>query len=400
MRQNKFAASEDCKNKREIILGCVFWENRFFDYFVQFCLPSLLAVGNLSALSIFEQKRFLIVTRDIDFARLKKTSVYKKACKYIEFEHIKLAADSGGMDKMARMSTGHLEIASRMASAKAYGIFVYPDTVFSRGTLKCLMQKVRENEVAVLALCPRLANEGFLRSLLQSNREDRDVFDLNSRDMLHCACENMHSETMLYNWSAPYFSRRPVMIFEKVEDGSGFIFHSTNWAPILLDYNALPNHDDSTLREWTIDGDYIWRNWGKGEKVSLIIDSDELSLGSFTDESDLTYLPLKKERIFFSTILGQIYRCLTLRAFLFSDEIDPLKRSQFSQPIEVRIGKRSSSAWKRAHVKLKTARKAAEKGPLSNAEKILLTILVSINEGVWMHLRFWFNNYKNKHQLN
>ena len=48
--------------ERPFYLIVVLWSARFREYFLEYCVPSLLAPGNLSALSTKVPSRFLIMT--------------------------------------------------------------------------------------------------------------------------------------------------------------------------------------------------------------------------------------------------------------------------------------------------------------------------------------------------
>ena len=73
---------------------------------------------------------------------------------------------------------------------------------------------------------------------------------------------------------------------------------------MLLDYGAVGEHDTSTLEQWTIDGDYLFKNLGRSKKVYVVQDSDEMFLASWTPmaESAAVFRPIR----FFQTPFGKI----------------------------------------------------------------------------------------------
>ena len=110
------------------------------------------------------------------------------------------------------------------------------------------------------------------------------------------------------------------------------IIHSFSWAPLVVDYGSLARHDTETFENWTLDGDYIYRNFPDPGDMYVVTDSDELSLVSFTKETDLHFdlIPeLKKSH----GILSEAYKVSLIRTLKNSAVMDPLKRSIFPMPV-------------------------------------------------------------------
>jgi hypothetical protein len=386
--------------QRTVILACVLWGDKFRRDFLAYCLPSLLAPGNLPALSAFGSVRFLIAAPRDDYAALAASPVFETASRFAAFERLalpKAAAFKGPTGKMRRMSAGHRLAVSEMFTAGAYGTFIYPDTVFANGAMRRLVAAAGAGDEAVLALCPRFANERFLAALESQRGEDAAApIALDARTLFRLALPAMHSETRRYDVVAPFFADRPVMIYQAAADGAALIFHSTNWTPLLLDYARLEEHDAATLEDWTIDGDYIWRNWPNPESVRLLGSTDEAGMVSFTREADVSYLPLRRECILSMPGLANLYRRLVLRRFLHSDEIDPLKREQFLVPIEVRLADGDPVALAVARRHVGRLAESVKDGPLTHTERRLLTLLIVINEGIIRHFQYWLCHRKKR----
>ena len=66
------------------------------------------------------------------------------------------------------------------------------------------------------------------------------------------------------------------------QEQSWLLFHTLNWAPVLVDYKNLFHHDTQTFDEWTIDGDYIYKNFPDPQKIRIVKNSDEFAMVSFT----------------------------------------------------------------------------------------------------------------------
>jgi len=316
--------------------------------------------------------------------------MFQRLTELVEPVLIPLPAPSPDESKMHAMSRGHKAVAERMFADQALGIFIYPDTVFADGALAAVKEHANSGRKVVLAFCPRFANEGFIEALRVQDRTDPDVpLNLSARELVDMAIQNMHSETRTYNFEAPYFSLRPVMCSWPVADGSGLVFHTTNWAPILVDYEALTTHDVDTLEDWTIDGDYIYRNFPNTDDIHIASHINEIVLISFTPEGSLTHLPLRPEPVQRLPLIGPWFRSMALRSFLHSHEIDPQKRELFPISIKVKCRDGNDADWKKAvSIGVRIATHAAA-DPMKNWERRAFIILRILNEGIFRHLAYW-----------
>ena len=193
---------------------------------------------------------------------------------------------------------------------------------------------------------------------------------------------HMHSETRRYEWDAPYFyARSPVVVWWKVPEG-GLLMHSTCWAPMVVDYSALASHDMSTLHDWTIDGDYINRNFPARDDVHA---SSTMMLISFTPESRLTYLPLKRLRTDYVPAISRWFKEMNLRSFVFSRAMDPLKRKLFAMPLRIgRVGHRTGPLEA-----VTTALFARCVRPVGRRTQWILDVLWVVNDGVTKNFQLW-----------
>ena len=104
---------------------------------------------------------------------------------------------------------------------------------------------------------------------------------ITGRQMVYAAVNGFHSETLAYEWDAPgvWPSARRLGGVSRARTASCCIVLS--WAPLLLDYAAIGDHDTSTFDQWTLDGDYLFNNTESIKKLYVIQDSDDLFLASW-----------------------------------------------------------------------------------------------------------------------
>jgi hypothetical protein len=140
--------------------------------------------------------------------------------------------------------------------------------------------------------------------------------------MVYAAVNGFHSETLAYEWDAPGLMAISPAAWWRVPGEEGIVLHSLSWAPLLLDYGAIDNHDTSTFDQWTLDGDYLFNNTKVIKQIHVVQDSEELFLASW---GPLAERAVVKTRFPFDKYLaGQFFR-----GSFHSGFFDPLKRKLF-----------------------------------------------------------------------
>jgi hypothetical protein len=273
----------------------VLWGERFRNYFLNYCVPSLLSPGNLPALSTQRPSRFLIATRPEDWASMKEAESFKAMERYVNPTYLEIPPHPPGDPGVHRMSIGH-KLACHLAFAdKAYGVVLTPDSMLSDGSVARMQELARSGFQLVLAAALRFAEEPFLEridSLRSTHRGNGNALVISSRQMVGAAVHSFHRETLSYEWQAPYFVSSPTPIpaipaaWWQVPGEDGIVLHCMSWAALALDYGALEEHDTSTLDTWTIDGDYLHKNQKGIERIHIVTDSDEIFIASWTPSGD------------------------------------------------------------------------------------------------------------------
>ena len=145
--------------------------------------------------------------------------------------------------------------------------------------------------------------------------------------------DSFHTETLSYKWAAPYITPISPAAWWRVPGENGVLLHSMSWAPVLLDYGAVERHDMSTLDDWIIDGDYLFKNLGNTAKLQVIQDLDDLLLASWGPMSHRPFKPLALFRSKYGKRPGAKMRAQQFRASFYSPIFDPLKRGIFFLPV-------------------------------------------------------------------
>jgi hypothetical protein len=318
----------------------VLWGERYRDYFLEYCLPSLLSPGNIPALRTRGACKFLIATRPTDWELMRATAIFKLLEGYITPVFFEIPPCPSGRSGCEHMGIGHKACCEQAFREKAYAMILPPDSIVSDGTVVRLQELALDGAQLVLAGAIRYGEEPFLSELqtkgaipAESRRDSGKPLVIDARTMASAALKGLHSESLRYEWDAPYFNAQlPSAVWWRVPDEDGIVVHSLSWALLLLDYRAVRKHDTSALDEWTIDGDYLYRNFGTSPSVQVIDDSDHAFLASFSPVAD-GMRALNPNRLFQLPYLGDLLKKSIFHDAFSRRTFDPLKRRIFCRPL-------------------------------------------------------------------
>jgi hypothetical protein len=280
----------------------------------------------------------LIVTPQEDWARISSSPIFAVVSRYLKPVHIDFPSPGPDDSVYDHMSLGH-KLATQMAFRdKAYGVFLAPDMMISDGSLAAIERLALEGVQVVLTAALRYGEEplfehfeelGIVSSTSRCGDEGR-ALTITGRQMAYAGINAFHNETLRFEWDAPYFAPfytgLPGACWWRVPGEDGVLLHSSSWAPLLIDYAALAEHDSSTMDHWAIDGDYIHQNFGTEARIHVVQDSDKVV--------SLPYL-------------GEFIKGSLLRDAFLGPYSDPLKRRIFFLPLYFHA-KEVNHAWKPA----------------------------------------------------
>jgi len=220
-----------------------------------------------------------------------------------------------------------------------------------------------------------MKRKGYLKPPLQ--------LTISSRDLMRIALRNFRSETLRYEFDAPWFAQYPISVYWPVPGAAGVIIHSFSWAPLVVDYAALGNHDTATFEKWTVDGDYIHRNFPNPDDVYVVTDSDEIALVSFTKESDL-HFELEPYLAWQAPWIASTYKIGLIRTLRESEVMDPLKRRIFPTPVYLHADEISPTWSVKRHQVSRLIGRAC--GPPGFLERWATVVIMLTSPGLAAHV--------------
>jgi hypothetical protein len=311
----------------------VLWGERFRNYFLDFALASALSSGNIPSLRASRGSKFLIATRPDDWAAMRGTAMFRLLERYVETIYIEIPPCPPDRSAYQHMSIGH-RLACEMAHRdKAYTVILTPDCMLSDGSVARLQELASDGTQLVLTAALRFGEEPFLEQLQklgalphEHRRDSGTPLSISGAQMVYAAINGFHTETLAYEWDAPGIMAISPAAWWRVPGEEGIVLHSLSWAPLLLDYGAIDDHDTSAFDQWTLDGDYLYNNTQSMNRVHVVQDSDELFLSSW---GPLAEHAISKTRFPFERYLAGHF----FKQSFYSGFFDPLKRRLFFLPV-------------------------------------------------------------------
>jgi hypothetical protein len=333
--QSAELSSAPAASERPFYFIVILWGERFRDYFLEFCLPSLLSPGNIPALEPSRRSKFLIATRPDDWAAMKGTEIFRTLERHLEPVFVELPPCPPNRSGYQHMSVGHGLACAMAHRDKAYAVLLTPDCMLSDGSVARLAELARAGTELVLTAALRFGEEPFMAHLESlgvlptlSRGASGMPLDISGRLMAFAAVNGLHTETLAYAWDEPGFLLVLPAAWWRVPGQNGILLHCLSWAPVLLDYGAIGgDHDISTFDQWTLDGDYLFNNSRNLKQIHVVQDSDELFLASW---GPMAERPIAKH---FIPLLGKLVAKAQFGANYRNAFFDPLKRRLFFLPV-------------------------------------------------------------------
>ena len=356
---------------------CAFWGDAYWREFCRICLSSLLTADNVPGLpeDVREASRLVVCTTASEWASMQADPTFQAISAYLLPHFIELEPPQAGERKMKVMSRGH-RLASEFAYAEgALGVWLTPDLMLTNGSVTRLLQLSQAGSAVVLCNAFRFSEEGCLPELeARGALVPGEPLGVTGRELTGIGLRHLHTETRQWEWEAPLFSQQPIVPYWRVFDRSGemvgLVMHSFSWAPLLLDYSRIDAHDTSTFEHWTLDGDYVDRNFGRlpDEAVYVVRDSDEVMLVSFTREADLHF---ETKPVLFCKFpwLNRRLRRGCLRWLYHSTVMDDLKRRIFERTVLVHDRDIDPELWRPRIERASEEVRLATKVPAQPSEK-------------------------------
>jgi len=330
-----------------------FWGRRYREYFVDLCLPSLLAPNNLPLLRAEDGHRFLMATTREDWEAIEGLPIMGRLRAHATPTWIEVgdpqALPEGEIFAQYNTTIWHqnhcqkkmVEVAYR---DRAYGCLLCPDFILSDNLVATLLKYAREGYHLVLCPALRQKQEAVLeelrrRGLLDETRrlsQTAQALTLTPRDAADLFVRHLHPEMWSFEEGGDHVPPpRSPFYYWRVPGERGMLLHTFFGIPILMDYAVIPADHAQCLDRDTLENIYYSRNFAD-RKWRVIEDSDETCMVSLTPEST-SFTETEKEH----PLLGRLFGYSRLRNLRESMKYyagrnrDTMRRDLFRMPIRL-----------------------------------------------------------------
>jgi hypothetical protein len=328
-----------------VYLLVTYWGKPFAEFLCKFTFPSLLAPGNIPALERRDRCKFLICSPAADWHEIQRQPSFQLLRDHIEVVFVQNEEAHAGEHKYVRMSRGHALLTQKCFEDGAIAININPDSVYPDGSIAEAQRLAKAGAYVVLCTAIRFEMEGVEMELAARGLlKPAQPFALPKRQAVEIGLRHLHSESRASNWTArnfgrlnPAHGRRHFLTccFWEVPGEDGVIIITHNWAPFMINYTKLKQHDVSTLDGRALDGNYIFENFsdaGIGTHIHVVEDSDSLFMLGLTPRAEMA--PPNDYKWWRNwPIIGHWTRGYILNRTVFDPGIDSLRRKIYLIPV-------------------------------------------------------------------
>lgn len=319
---------------RAYYLAVCVWGERFTDILLNTMLASYVAPGNQAA-----RPHLLLYTTEANLYRITHHPLWAQVKDY---SLMRIDHPDPGVNKFRPVSDAYRHACQLAIEQKAMLGFLMPDMLLSDGLLLRARESIESGHSALRVCALRHDMEGLLKELVLSKTWDAgQPCAIPARTLASAAARHLHSETISYEVDAPYFGvPMPVAPFWRVAP-DGILVHTLSWMEVAVDYSKVPTPDLSTFDEWTVDGDFFWKNFKGIEsrdwqaECDVLWDSDEGMVVGLTSEQEL-HFQIRPTPAFSVPFLGNRLRIGIMQSIRHNRQvIDPFKRLLFGRPVKI-----------------------------------------------------------------
>lgn len=272
-----------------VIYSLAVWGKRYIENFLNICLPSMLADGNLGNMPNNRHSLFLLYTQKEDMPLFETNAQYQRLREMIPLEIVPLEPQLFS-NKYSVLNSTQSNTVQRSHGFDVV-CFLYSDFLWARGGIRFSLQKIAEGYDGVVSPVPPLVMERFLDMLSARFSEfvhflkgRTGAFDISvsSRTLIKYAKSILHP--MMRDNVVDYKvnTSSPAYVLW-LGPGNDLLIRCFHAHPVALKVKShTPEYwvpFDQTLDEW-----FLPRAFPATDRLYFVRDSDELAIISLTEE--------------------------------------------------------------------------------------------------------------------
>jgi hypothetical protein len=286
--------ADGAQNLRPFYFMVPFWGERYRNYFLDYCLASLLAPNNLGLLRAAEGHKFLIATTREDWQAIERLPIMETLRAHATPVFVEIpdrdASSYGYNDHLRYQNVCQkllIEIAFR---DRVYGSLLLPDIIVSDGMVASMLRAAEAGKHLVLCGVLRQTQEPVLAELTASGYLPADerpaltgrAVTVPPRVVADLSVRHNHWEVAVFDGDRDGMPAFPPFLFWYVHGENGLILHTSHAVNVLMDYGAIETHDLECLDQSLLEHIYVGRNFSRCDGIHIVEDSDEFGILSLT----------------------------------------------------------------------------------------------------------------------
>lgn len=226
------------------------WGDQYLDTFLERCLPSLLAEGNVPSLGAGSGSVFRFATSYKDWRRLERESIVEELRRYVTVEFVLVDGLLGG--ELYQAMSACYSMGMENAPEGSYFLFLTADSYWSDGTIRALLGRVASGYKAVMVMPLRVCSDAFW-SEARSNAGRTGNPGMSGPELAKLALAHLHPMAEAHNvFSDRFVNNWPSHLYWRESGGlSGYGFHLH---PLLV---KAPDKGRVPQFSGTIDTDFL-----------------------------------------------------------------------------------------------------------------------------------------------
>jgi hypothetical protein len=250
------------------IMSTPVWGAGHLGLFLNVCIPSLLAAGNLPSLGPNPQNKYLIYTRPEDEEQLKAAPTFRLLSEIVPVEVLLIRDEI--TEPHRTMSNCHADSVRRADEVGGATVFLPPDCVWSENSMAALVRIARNGKSVVHMSGIRLDRDSVLPEFVDRYSNDGTVLSLAPRELVSIGLRHLHPIALTHFWKEFGDQLMPANLIWNIPN-EGLLLRCFHLHPLMVK-SQVPFAKFGS----TIDDDLALRACPDASRDYVVTDSDEI----------------------------------------------------------------------------------------------------------------------------
>ena len=279
----------------KVVINTVVWGDKYIDTYLRYSIPSLMSDGNFLDPLVQEAITLQIMSTESGFKRMGHDPIYSRLKNLLKVEELSIPdinmvgkEDTYKYDRVSDCQYSAIKLGVKNDADVMF--FLYPDFIFSCGSLRKIFQKMTvECYHAVFCPIPFISHDKVEDGLFRKSGFERlsaDGFEISlpTRGLVRLNIESPHPVNLGFDFLGDRYGEWPGCFVWNIE-GEGQLIRSFHLHPIGINLKS-PNTKIVQQFKNSLDDEYVSKVFSSDDNLYFVRDSDEFSICSLRYEAD------------------------------------------------------------------------------------------------------------------